>query len=58
MEMSVGETQHGKSLAITVSDSAASKSANFSEPAMHCNERGWEKKGYGAEKTQSDGKNH
>lgn len=49
---------HGKSLPITVSDSIASKSANFCETAMRCIEKGWEKKRYGAEKTERDIKNH
>lgn len=43
MEMSVSNTYNGKSLAATISESIANKISNFSEPATHCNKRGWQK---------------
>lgn len=58
MEMSVGDTYHGKSLATTVSESIASKVLTSLNQLCIVLKGWWEKKGYDSEKTQSGGKNH
>lgn len=55
MEIPVGKSYNGKSLATTLSESFFRKTFNFSEPAMHCNKLGGvagSRKSYGAEKRE------